>query len=97
MIAWIVAEDTAGVTIAVQAVARARRSEIEGPHGDVLRVRIAAPPVQGAANEALLSFLAERLGVRARQLELISGAHSRCKRVRIAGLDAATVAGRLTA
>jgi len=93
--AWIIAADAAGVTIAVQVVPRARRNQVEGPHGDALRVRVAAPPVEGAANEALLSFLAERLGVRARQVGIVSGAHTRHKRVHIAGLDAATVAARL--
>ena len=58
MPAWIVAQDREGVTIAVQVVPRARRSEVAGPQGERLKVRVAAPPVEGAANEALLAFLA---------------------------------------
>jgi uncharacterized protein (TIGR00251 family) len=93
--AWIVAEDEGGVTIAVQVVPRARRSEVAGPQGDRLKVRVAAPPVEGAANEALLAFLAQALGLRKRDLELVAGERGRRKLVRIRGLDAAAVAARL--
>lgn len=95
MPAWIVAEDEGGVTIAVQVVPRARRSEVAGPQGDRLKVRVAAPPVEGAANEALLAFLAQALGLRKRDLELVAGERGRRKLVRIRGLDAAAVAARL--
>lgn len=95
MPAWIVAEDEGGVTIAIQVVPRARRSEVAGPQGDRLKVRVAAPPVEGAANEALLAFLAQALGLRKRDLELVAGERGRRKLVRIRGLDAAAVAARL--
>ncbi|MDI7275413.1 MAG: DUF167 domain-containing protein [Anaerolineae bacterium] len=97
MPAWIVAEDESGVTIAVQAVPRARRGEIADVHGEALRVRVAAPPVEGAANEALTAFLAERLRVRRREISLVSGERSRRKLVRIRGLDAGEVEARLLA
>lgn len=94
---WIVSEDAAGLTIAVQVVPRASRNEVAGVQGDLLKVRITAPPVEGAANEALLAFLAKALGLRRRDLELVSGEHARRKLVRIRGLDAATVQARLQA
>jgi len=93
---WIVSVDAAGVTIAVQVVPRASRNEVAGLQGGLLKVRVTAPPVEGAANEALLSFLAATLGVRRRDLELVSGAQARRKLVRIRGLDADTVEARLS-
>jgi len=92
---WIVSEDAAGVTIAVQVVPRASRNEVTGVQGGLLKVRLTAPPVEGAANEALLAFLAEALGLRRRDLELASGERARRKLVRIRGLDAAAVRERL--
>jgi hypothetical protein len=58
-----------------------------GLHGDTLRVRLSAPPVDGAANEALLRFLAEELSVRRSAVQLISGATSRSKLVSVVGID----------
>lgn len=92
---WIVAEDQAGVTVTVHVISRARRSQVAGVQGDALRVRIAAPPVEGAANEALIAYLAAALGVRRRDVRLLSGERGRRKRVRIEGLSAQTLAARL--
>lgn len=63
----------------------ARRSEIAGPHGDALKIRLAAPAVDGRANACLIEFLAGRLGVAKSNVELVSGATGRRKRVRIRG------------
>ncbi len=95
MPSWIVSEDQAGVTIAVQVIPRARRSEVVGLHGDALKIRLAAPPVGGAANEALAAFLAEALGIRRREVVLVSGEHSRRKLLRIQGVSADEVVSRL--
>jgi len=92
---WITAEDPTGVTITVQVIPRARKNQVVGPQGDALKLRVAAPPVEGTANEALIAFLAEALGLRKRDLSLRAGEHSRRKIVRIEGLDAAAVATRL--
>jgi uncharacterized protein (TIGR00251 family) len=74
---------------------RASRTELAGRHGDVLKVRVAAPPVDGAANEALLRFLAETLGVSRGAVELVAGSGSRSKIVAVRGLDVASAARRL--
>ena len=58
-------------------------------------IRLAAPPVEGAANEALVAFLSEALGLPRRSVTIISGDTSRDKRVRIEGLDEATARERL--
>ncbi len=63
--------------------------------GDAVLIRLAAPPIEGAANEALVSFLADALGVPRRGITIVSGEKSRDKRVRIDGLDEATARERL--
>jgi len=71
----------------VHVAPRARRTEIAGRHGDAIRVRIAAAPVDGAANAELARFLAERLGVPRGAVAIVSGAGGRRKTVEIAGLE----------
>lgn len=73
----------------------AKKSEIAGLHGEALKIRLAAPPVDGKANECLIAFLAERLGVAKSRIELISGASSRAKRVRVSDMTSESVEQRL--
>lgn len=61
----------------------AKRTGVAGSHGGRIRIRIAAPPVDGAANDELVRFLAEAFGVPKRQVTILNGATSRAKRVRI--------------
>ena len=61
----------------------AKRTGFAGRHGDALKFRLAAPPVDGRANEALLAFLAEAFGVPQRQVAIVRGETSRQKTVRI--------------
>ena len=63
----------------------AKRSEISGLHGDALKIRLAAPPIDGRANEALLRFIADLFAVPLRNVELLRGAQSRHKMVKITG------------
>jgi len=63
---------------------RAARDEITGPHGDALKLRLAAPPIDGRANEHLRTYLAGLCGVTRSQVTVISGESTRSKRVRIA-------------
>jgi uncharacterized protein (TIGR00251 family) len=84
-----------GVTLALKVQPRAPRDEICDVAGAELRVKISAPPVDAAANHALLRFLAEKLDCPRSGLELIRGGTSRHKIVRIAGMDAATARDRL--
>lgn len=57
-------------------------------HGDALKVRLAAPPVDGAANDALVTLLADELDVARRAVRIVSGESSRSKTVQIDGIDA---------
>ena len=63
----------------------AKRSELAGLHGEALKIRLAAPPVEGRANEALLKFIAGLFDVPVRQVELKQGSQSRHKVVAISG------------
>ena len=82
-----ITEAEGGVTFAARVVPRASKNEIIGLHGDALKVRLTAPPVEGRANEALIAFLARRLGVRKSEVEIVAGAASRRKLVRVIGLS----------
>lgn len=66
----------------------ARRTELVGRHGDALKVRVAAPPVDGKANAAVAAALAAHFGVPARDVALVAGATSRRKRFRLVGVPA---------
>ncbi len=80
-----------GLTFAVSIVPRASRSEIVGEHNGALRVRIAAPPVSGAANRELVRTLAKIFKLPQNAVEIVSGANSKNKTVRLRGADAATL------
>ncbi|WP_035059939.1 DUF167 domain-containing protein [Andreprevotia chitinilytica] len=67
----------------------AKKTEIAGLHGEALKIRLAAPPVDGKANECLIEFLAKRFAVPKRQVTLVSGAASRTKAVLITGSSTA--------
>ncbi|MCK6376788.1 MAG: DUF167 family protein [Zoogloea sp.] len=69
----------------------AKKTEIAGLHGEALKIRLAAPPVDGKANAALIAFLAKTCGVPKSAVELVSGETSRTKRVRLTGVDVAKV------
>ena len=80
-------EEDGAITFQVRVVPRASRSEIAGEHDGALRVRVTAPPVDGAANEELVRLLAKELKVRASAVEIVSGHSSRIKCVLVRGAD----------
>ncbi|HSA91359.1 MAG TPA: DUF167 domain-containing protein [Burkholderiales bacterium] len=65
----------------------AARTEFAGKHGERLKVRLRARAVDGAANEALIEFLADHFGVPRRNVTIVSGTRSRAKRVSIEGIE----------
>jgi uncharacterized protein (TIGR00251 family) len=81
----------ASIRVHVHVQPRASRSEVVGTHGAALKVRLLAPPVDGAANEALVALLAEELGVPRRDVRIVHGATSRTKVVEIEGTTADAV------
>lgn len=75
-----------GVRFAVRVQPKASRSEVAGTHGEAIKVRLTAPPVDDAANEMLVTLLAKYFAVAARSVRIISGAHSRSKIVEVDGI-----------
>ena len=83
------------MTIDVRVIPRARKTESSGDRDGVFVIRLAAPPVDGAANDALIEFLAHTLNVRRRAVRIVSGERSRRKRVEIEGVTRADAEARL--
>lgn len=83
--------------VQIRVIPRAGRTAIAGRRGESVLVRLAAAPVDGAANEALIDLLSDTLDVPRRQITIASGHRSRDKRVEIQGLDDAAIAARLGA
>ena len=71
----------------------AKKTELAGLHGDALKIRLAAPPVDGKANEALVKFVAETLGLPKSAVNLKSGHTSRRKVLEVVGASVQAVAG----
>lgn len=84
-----------GVMLSLHIQPGAKKTEVVGLHGAALKIRLAAAPVDGKANACLIGFLALRLGIAKRQLELVGGASARAKHVRIVDVDAALVRRKL--
>lgn len=93
---WLRA-DGDGVVLSLHIQPGAKRTEVVGPHGDALKIRLAAPPVDGKANAALLAFVAAKLGAGRTAVELVSGQTSRAKRVRVARATPEQVQSSLSA
>lgn len=83
MVWWTQQTNSVRLTLHIQP--GAKKTEIAGEHGDALKIRLAAPPVDGKANQALMNYLAERFGVPQRQVLLKQGETSRRKVVEISG------------
>lgn len=84
-------ERDGAVRFAVRVQPRSSRAGVDGLHGDALRVRVRAAPVDGAANDAVVEVLAEALGVPRRAVAIVSGAASRSKVVEVAGVPRTAV------
>ena len=74
--------------IALHCQPGAKNTEVQGEHDGRLKIRLAAPPIEGKANEALIQWLSKTLEIKRSQIELLAGDLSRLKRVKIAGITA---------
>ena len=81
---WI-RESSAGIEIFLHCQPGAKKTEVQGIHGDRLKVRLAAPPIDGKANEALIAWLSKSLGIPKSHIQLTHGETGRQKRVLIQG------------
>ena len=83
--------------LAVRVIPRSPKSKVDGTRGEAVLVRLAAPPVDGAANDALIELLAREFRVARRDITIVAGHASRDKRVEIAGLSDVDGGERLSA
>ncbi|MBS0354571.1 MAG: YggU family protein [Proteobacteria bacterium] len=88
---WLNRAADGSVTLTLHIQPGAKKTEFAGLHGEALKIRLAAPPVDGKANAALIAFLAKACGVSKSAVELVSGDTSRSKRVRLSGVDPARI------
>lgn len=91
---WLTA-DSIGVVLTVRVVPRSSRNQIVGTENGALKIKLTAPPVEGAANAALIEFIAEWLSVRKSAVTIMSGDKARRKVVRVSGVTAEQVKARL--
>jgi uncharacterized protein len=84
-----------GIHLRLRVQPRASRTELAGSYGDALRVRLGAPPVEGAANQALIRLLADLLSVPRSAVQVIAGEKSRSKIVAVSGIGPEQAARRL--
>lgn len=93
---WL-AERPDGCVLSIHVQPGARGAGVVGEHGDALKIRIDSPPIEGRANQALVAFLASRLGLAKGAVTLLSGESSRRKRVLVTSLPAGELLRRLNA
>lgn len=92
---WSITEANGSVTFAVRVAPRSSRNQIVGVEGGALKIKLTAPPVEGAANAALIEFVAEWLGVRRSAVSIVSGDKARNKLVRVTGVTREQVMQRV--
>ncbi|QMV20252.1 hypothetical protein GOB94_06220 [Granulicella sp. 5B5] len=84
-----------GCVVPVRVHPGAKRDAVTGTHDGAVKIALTSPPVDGRANEALVAFVAKRLGVARGQVTLLTGASSRMKTLRVVGLSAEEVSAKL--
>lgn len=90
-------EEATGVAISVFVTPRSSANSVSGMRNGEIKIALTAPPVDGAANKALVEFLSRRLGVSRQAVRIISGQTSRHKVVRVEGMAPALAASKLSA
>jgi uncharacterized protein (TIGR00251 family) len=86
---------TAQTEIEIRLTPRAAKNEITGKEGEVYRVKVTSPPIDGKANKALIELVSKRLGIPKRDIEMITGQRSRLKTLLIHSLSLAEVKAKL--
>ena len=90
-------EKDGGVTLNVRVIPRSARSEVVGEHDGALKVKLSAPPVEGAANDELIRLLAREFGLSRSAIDIVSGQRSKAKRVRMDAIDSSRILAVLKA
>ena len=84
-----------GCTVSVRVQPGAKKDAVMGLHGGAVKIALSAPPVDGKANEALIAFVAEKVGLPRARVSLVSGAANRSKVLRVTGRSAAEMRAAL--
>lgn len=90
-----IAASEGGVTLSVRVTPRSSRNAVVGVEAEAIKIKLTAPPVEGAANAALIEFVADWLGVRKSAVSILSGEQARHKRVRVLGVTVEQVQQKL--
>ena len=88
-------ESADGVVFTAKIVPGSSRTAVAGVLGDMIKIRVAAPPEKGKANECLIAYLAKELGVKKNAIEILSGHTNPVKQVKVAGITAADLLAHL--
>ncbi len=88
-------EGADGVVFIAKIVPGSSRTAVAGTLEDMIKIRVAAPPEKGKANQCLVAFLAKQLGVKKNAIEILAGQTNPVKQVRVAGVSAATLLEKL--
>ena len=94
-VSFTVSEQNGSVSFAVHVKPRSSRDEVVGLHGDAMALRITAPPVDGAANEAVCRFFAKALRVPSASVEIVAGQTGKAKILKVWGVSAQAILGLL--
>jgi uncharacterized protein (TIGR00251 family) len=84
-----------GIVFTAKIVPGSSRTAVAGLLGDMVKIKVAAPPEKGKANQALVAFLAERLGVKKNDVTILAGQSNPVKQVQVAGISAQVLAEKL--
>ncbi len=91
----LIQEDADGVVFTAKIVPGSSRTAISGVLDSMVKIKVAAPPEKGKANECLIAFLAKQLGVRKNAIDILSGQTNPVKQVRVAGVSATVLLEKL--
>lgn len=91
----LIEEDAGGAVFTAKIVPGSSRTTVSGVLDNMVKIKVAAPPEKGKANECLVAFLAKQLGVRKNAVAILSGQTNPVKQVRVAGISAARLIERL--
>jgi uncharacterized protein (TIGR00251 family) len=92
-----ISESNGSISFSVRVIPRSSKTEIVGEHGGALKIKLKAPPVDGAANDELIRFLSKTFATPRSNIEIVSGQNSRTKRIQITNNDKSQIASILRA
>jgi uncharacterized protein (TIGR00251 family) len=93
----VISDAPDGAIIDIKVIPRAGRTQLAGTRDNAILIRLAAAPVEGAANDALIAYLSDLLDIPKRNVIIVAGDKSRTKRIKVLGLSATAIRARMEA